>query len=187
MNDPWYNHHAERADFEQPEKLHGLMARLQDLGHDVLSTVRDEEHGLFELVGRSAEHGKREFRVNFELVNQVEFRFFTDPATRAPALETGEADVMGEIPPQDVARLEASDDFRVEIVASPGVSLMLFLNMTRPPLDDLKVRQALLYATQEGCQFVGVVGALLKPPGLTVIVPSVHHLEHIVQSLDRGI
>jgi peptide/nickel transport system substrate-binding protein len=80
-------------------------------------------------------------------VNEVEFRFFTDPTTRSPALETGEVDVMGEVPPQDIARLEASDDFRIEAVAIPGISLMFFLNTTRTPLDDIRVRQALLYAT----------------------------------------
>nr|HID13173.1 hypothetical protein [Anaerolineae bacterium] len=77
-------------------------------------------------------------------VEEIEFRFFTDPATRSPALETGEADVMGEIPPQDAARLEASDDFRIEAVAIPGASLMFFVNTARPPLDDLRVRRALL-------------------------------------------
>jgi len=86
-------------------------------------------------------------------VAEVEFRFFTDPATRSPALETGEADVMGEIPPQDAARLEEADgrhpsaDFRVEAVPIPGVSLMVFMNTARPPLDDARVRQALLYGT----------------------------------------
>ena len=80
-------------------------------------------------------------------VEEIEFRFFTDPATRSPALETGAADVMGEIPPQDVARLEESPDFRIEPVAIPGVSLMFFMNATRPPLDDIRVRQALLCGT----------------------------------------
>lgn len=80
-------------------------------------------------------------------LEEVEFRFFTDPATRSPALESGEADVMGEIPPQDAARLQGSQDFRIEAVAIPGVSLMLFMNTARPPLDDLRVRQALLFGT----------------------------------------
>ncbi|MCS7282059.1 MAG: ABC transporter substrate-binding protein [Anaerolineae bacterium] len=80
-------------------------------------------------------------------LEEIEFRFFTDPATRSPALESGEADVMGEIPPQDAVRLKESKDFRIEAVAIPGASLMFFLNSARPPLDDLKVRQALLYGT----------------------------------------
>lgn len=83
-------------------------------------------------------------------LQEVEFRFFTDPATRSPALETGDADVVGEIPPQDAVRLEQSPDFRVQAVPIPGASLMFFLNTTRPPLDDLRVRQALLYATDRG-------------------------------------
>ncbi len=80
-------------------------------------------------------------------VEEVEFRFFTDSATRSPALETGEADVMGEIPPQDAARLKDSPDFRIEAVPIPGVSLMVFMNTTRSPLDDIRVRRALLYGT----------------------------------------
>jgi DNA gyrase subunit B len=39
-----------------------------------VSTSRDEEHGLYELIVRSATHGQREFRVNFELVQTVEYR-----------------------------------------------------------------------------------------------------------------
>ncbi|MFQ6101131.1 MAG: ABC transporter substrate-binding protein [Anaerolineae bacterium] len=80
-------------------------------------------------------------------VDEIEFRFFTDPATRSPALETGEADVMGEITPQDAARLEESPDFRIEAVPIPGASLVFFMNTTHPPLDDIRVRQALLYGT----------------------------------------
>lgn len=80
-------------------------------------------------------------------LEEIEFRIFTDPATRSPALETGEADVVGEIPPQDAARLKESADFRIEAIPIPGVSLMFFMNTARPPLDDVRVRQALLYGT----------------------------------------
>jgi peptide/nickel transport system substrate-binding protein len=80
-------------------------------------------------------------------VDEIEFWFFLDPTTRSPALETGTADIMGEIPPQDATRLARSDEFRVDIVPIPGVSLMFFLNTTRPPLNDIQVRQALLYGT----------------------------------------
>ncbi|MBN1979413.1 MAG: ABC transporter substrate-binding protein [Anaerolineae bacterium] len=81
------------------------------------------------------------------LADEIEFRFFVDSATRSPTLETGEVDVMGEIPPQDAARLMGSKDLYIEAVPIPGVSLMFFLNTTRPPLEDVQVRQALLYGT----------------------------------------
>ena len=40
----------------------------------VFAFVADEEHGSYELLARSGGHGRREFRVNFELVQSVEFR-----------------------------------------------------------------------------------------------------------------
>jgi DNA gyrase subunit B len=65
---------AERADFEGPDKLNNLSSGLAELGHEVISVVKDEEHGLYDLAARSSSHGKREFRVNFELIQAVELR-----------------------------------------------------------------------------------------------------------------
>jgi peptide/nickel transport system substrate-binding protein len=80
-------------------------------------------------------------------LDEVEFRFYVDPAVRALALESGEADVMGEIPPQDAARLESTAGFALFQVAIPGQPLQFFLNTEKPPTDDVRVRQALLYGT----------------------------------------
>jgi peptide/nickel transport system substrate-binding protein len=77
----------------------------------------------------------------------VEFRFFTDPAGRAVALEAGDVDVMGELPPLDAARLQDDQRFAILPVRIPGQSLGIMLNTQRPPLDDLRVRRALLRAT----------------------------------------
>lgn len=79
-------------------------------------------------------------------LDEVEFRFFPDPASRVLALEAGQAHVMGEIPPQDAARLEESPDFDILRVPIPGQPLQFFINTEKPPTDDLRVRQALLYA-----------------------------------------
>jgi peptide/nickel transport system substrate-binding protein len=80
-------------------------------------------------------------------LDEIEFRFFTDPAGRALALEAGDADVMGELPPFDVARLRADNRFALMPIAIPGQPLGLMLNTQQPPLDDIRVRQALLFAT----------------------------------------
>jgi len=79
-------------------------------------------------------------------LDEVVFRFYTDPATRVLALESGEADVMGEIPPRDAVRLDESDDYQLLTVPIPGQPLQFFLNTQRAPTDDARVRQALLYA-----------------------------------------
>jgi len=80
-------------------------------------------------------------------LDEIEFRFFTDPAGRALALEAGDADVMGELPPLDAARLRQDSDFVIMPTAIPGQPLGLMLNTQRSPLDDVRVRQALLFAT----------------------------------------
>ncbi len=63
-----------RGDFESPDKLTTLGATLESIGYSVISTVKDEEHGLYELIARSSKHGQRELTVNFELVQSVEYR-----------------------------------------------------------------------------------------------------------------
>ncbi|NDJ61207.1 MAG: hypothetical protein GYB67_08790 [Chloroflexi bacterium] len=80
-------------------------------------------------------------------VDEVEFRFFTEPATRATALESGEADIMGELSPIDASFLTANSAIQILPVAAPGQPLQFLMNTQRFPTDDLRVRQALIMAT----------------------------------------
>jgi peptide/nickel transport system substrate-binding protein len=91
-------------------------------------------------------------------LEEIEFRFFVEPATRALALEGGEADVMGEIPPHDAERLADNPAFTLLPVAIPGQSLQFFLNTEKAPTDDLQVRQAINYATDKAA----IVKAIFK-------------------------
>jgi len=79
-------------------------------------------------------------------LEEVTFRFYTDPATRVLALESDEAQVMGEIPPQDAVRLDDSSDYQLMAVPIPGQPLQFFMNTRRPPTDSQQVRKALIYA-----------------------------------------
>lgn len=80
-------------------------------------------------------------------LDEIEFRFFTEPAIRALALEGDEVQVMGEIPPQDAPRLQNNANLNLMPIPIPGQSLQMFINTQRSPTDDLNVRRALLYAT----------------------------------------
>lgn len=94
-------------------------------------------------------------------LDRVEFRFYADPATRLPALLSGEADVMGELLPRDADQLKTepnADRFMLYPVAIPGQSVQFFMNTALPPLDDLRVRQALLYATDRPALVRAVYG-----------------------------
>jgi len=92
-------------------------------------------------------------------LERIEFRFYPDPATRLPALLSGQADVMGELPPTDAEALAGQPaQFALYPVAIPGQSVQFFLNTTLPPLDDVRVRQALLYATDREALVRAVFG-----------------------------
>jgi peptide/nickel transport system substrate-binding protein len=96
-------------------------------------------------------------------LDEVEFRFFTDPAGRALALEAGDADVMGELPALDAANLRQDSRFVVIPIAIPGQPLGLMLNSERPPLDDVRVRQALLFATDRNTIVQAIFGGESPP------------------------
>lgn len=80
-------------------------------------------------------------------IQEVEFRFFRDAATRTAALESGDADVMGELLPLDARELANNPAFVVVPVAIPGQPLQFYMNTKQSPTDNLAVRQALIYAT----------------------------------------
>ena len=79
-------------------------------------------------------------------VQRIIFRFYADPATRAPALLSNEADVMGEVLPMDAESLKKDGGFSVYPVDIPGQPLQFFFNLRQTPTDDVLVRQALLAA-----------------------------------------
>jgi DNA gyrase subunit B len=91
---------AERSDFETKERLTELATAIAEAGHTVLSTDRDEEHGLYELHVRSSSHSRREFRINHELVSAVEYRRMlrlqatTTKLDHPPLVCTGKEDVQ---------------------------------------------------------------------------------------------
>ena len=102
--------------------------------------------------------------------DEVTFRLVPDGSTRLATLETGEVHVAEEIPPEEVERLSKRPRLRVLSRVVPGTSAQLMINTTRPPLDDVRVRQALEYAVnQEELSQVLFRGALT--PARTPLAP----------------
>jgi peptide/nickel transport system substrate-binding protein len=77
-------------------------------------------------------------------IERIEFYFYEDEATRAIALERGEVDIIGEVPPVDALRLSDEGDFSLIPVPIPGQPLQYFLNTTLAPTDDPLIRKALI-------------------------------------------
>ena len=62
---------------------------------------------------------------------------------RYNALLSGEVDAIVPTPAENVAAVEASDEFNYQYLVRPGTAYSLHLNNSRAPFDDARVRQAL--------------------------------------------
>lgn len=79
-------------------------------------------------------------------IDEIVFRFYEDEATRALALQSGEVDIIGEIPPHDALRLVEGGAFQLHAVPIPGQPLQFLFNARQSPTDDVHVRTALIQA-----------------------------------------
>ena len=78
-------------------------------------------------------------------LDRVVFRVVPEDGARMLALQAGEADMVLNPPPADVAALEGNPDFKVAEADSVQVFYFGF-NLEKPPVDDLRVRQAVAHA-----------------------------------------
>jgi peptide/nickel transport system substrate-binding protein len=85
----------------------------------------------------------------------IEYRVVPEAATRVALLETGEADVILRISPDEAERLEGTAG--IGLIKTPTArTIFMAINTTRPPFDDVRVRQALNYAVD----VQAIVGAI---------------------------
>jgi len=80
-------------------------------------------------------------------LDTVEFRFYTDPATRSLALESGQVQIVGELLATDADLLAGNVAVTVYQVPVPGTPQQFFFNTRHAPLDSVPVRQALIYGS----------------------------------------
>lgn len=80
------------------------------------------------------------------LLEKVVFDFVPDANTRVLKLRSGEAQLADAIPYNQVSSLNGTEGLHVEVAKALSWS-SIFLNSTKKPLGDIKVRQALNYAT----------------------------------------
>jgi len=76
-------------------------------------------------------------------LDRLTFKLITEPTTRLAALESGEVDMIDDVPALDVERLDASDEFVVQQFEQAGHGFSLMFNFEKSPTDELAVRQAI--------------------------------------------
>ncbi len=83
-------------------------------------------------------------------LDKVIWKFIPEASTRTTTLQSGETqmiDIVNSTP--DLAKLKSSSDFVVSAKPWVGASRQLLINVTKAPTDDVKVRQAISYATDK--------------------------------------
>jgi len=81
------------------------------------------------------------------IIRDVVVRVIPDPPTRLLELETGGIDIYWElhVAPQDIPRAQAHP--HINVMSGPALSLTYIgFNTLNPPLNDMRVRQAIIYA-----------------------------------------
>jgi peptide/nickel transport system substrate-binding protein len=98
-------------------------------------------------------------------LQRVTFRFINDPAARVAALLAGDIDGVPRLDaPQAVKQLQADKRFVVSLGSTAGKGIMS-INNKRKPLDDVRVRRALMHAIDRKAFIDGVLEGLGKPIG----------------------
>jgi peptide/nickel transport system substrate-binding protein len=79
-------------------------------------------------------------------LKRVIWRMVPSAGNRRALLERGDADISFELPPRDFA--EMKQESKLKIVSTPISNGIFYvgMNVTKPPFDNLKVRQAVAYA-----------------------------------------
>jgi len=78
-------------------------------------------------------------------LDRVTVKTVREDSSRVLMLESGDADLIVNIPPEDIPRLRKDPRFAVESIPTAR-ALYVVINMKKKPFDDLRVRQALNYA-----------------------------------------
>ena len=98
-------------------------------------------------------------------ISKVTFRFINDPAAQVAALLAGDIDGMPRFGAlQSLKQFQGDKRFTVEIGDTAGKGIMA-INNKKPPLNDLRVRRALMHAIDRKAFIDGVLEGLGKPIG----------------------
>jgi peptide/nickel transport system substrate-binding protein len=91
------------------------------------------------------ERWDKHYKEGKPLLDEIIFRAVGDDSVRLTGLQTGELDWIQRVPPQRVAELGQSSEL-ASSAGRPYNPEMIMFNCTRPPFDDVRVRQAVAWA-----------------------------------------
>ena len=109
-------------------------------------------------------------------LESASFRFIADPTAAFAALQAGDVDAFANFPaPETVVQFEGDPRFEVVIGSTEGETI-LAMNNVKPPLDDVRVRQAITHAIDRQAIIDGAMFGFGTPIG-THFAP--HHPDYV--------
>lgn len=99
-------------------------------------------------------------------IKEVEYRFVTDPNTRSALARSGEAQLVRRLGIAAVPQIKADPNLAIEQAPVPRTTT-LYLNNTKPPLNDVRVRQAI----QAAIDVRAIAGTVLEGAVIPAVGP----------------
>ena len=96
-------------------------------------------------------------------IDAINFRVIADPATRVAALKSGEVQFIEDLPVANYQEMQSSSNYQIVEGTQAGSGYSMMLNVTRPPTDDVKVRQAISWAVDRPALVKTVWNGLFQP------------------------
>lgn len=103
-------------------------------------------------------------------VDGVEFRIYPEDTTRIAEFKAGNVHIVAEVPDAQVPQLNKTSGVSV-VQYHQLETVYLGMNMKKPPVDDLKVRQAITYALNKNDIVAGGLSGL-GTPAVTMMDPA---------------
>jgi peptide/nickel transport system substrate-binding protein len=99
---------------------------------------------------------------NTPQVDEVDIEYVPDDNTRVLKLQGGEDDIVDFVPFSQIDSLNTQPGIKAQLFPIQQTTFVM-LNVTKPPLDDVKVRQALNYATDQNAIIKNVFFGQAQP------------------------
>jgi peptide/nickel transport system substrate-binding protein len=114
-------------------------------------------------------------------LDAIVFRYLPEASVRLGALISGQVQAIDDVPPANFRSVQANDQLQVVTRENPGINRSLFLNTSKAPFDNARVRQAFQSAVDVASAVKAAYFGSLKPAD-NVIAPSTLYYDPAVAS-----
>ncbi|MGR9079847.1 ABC transporter substrate-binding protein (plasmid) [Rhizobium leguminosarum] len=113
--------------------------------------------------------------------NGIDFKYLPESSVRLGALASGQVQAIDEVPPANYRSVQGDEKLQVVTRENPGVNSSYFLNTSKEPFQDTKVRQAFQSAVNGAAAVKAAYLGTLKPAD-NILGPSTLYYDGSVAS-----